>query len=102
MTIKKKKPAFTLIEMTIVLFIISLLILIIVPNLTGQRKRAESVHSNAMTSLIQSQIDAYLIDNDDGSVTYESLKNKNYLSDVQIKRAEKQGIRIEDNQAIKK
>ncbi|WP_105957203.1 competence type IV pilus major pilin ComGC [Apilactobacillus quenuiae] len=98
----KRRAGFTLIEMTIVLFIISLLILIIVPNLNGQRKKAESVHSNAMISLVQSQIDAYLIDKGDSNVTYQSLKENDYLNSTQIARAEKQGISIDNNKAIKK
>ncbi|TPR24378.1 prepilin-type N-terminal cleavage/methylation domain-containing protein [Apilactobacillus micheneri] len=102
MKICKKRSGFTLIEMTIVLFIISLLILIIVPNLNGQRKKAESVHNNAMISLVQSQIDAYLIDKGDSNVTYQSLKENDYLNSSQISRAEKQGINIDNNKAIKK
>ncbi|GAA6236708.1 competence type IV pilus major pilin ComGC [Apilactobacillus micheneri] len=102
MKICKKRSGFTLIEMTIVLFIISLLILIIVPNLNGQRKKAESVHNNAMISLVQSQIDAYLIDKGDANVTYQSLKENDYLNSSQISRAEKQGINIDNNKAIKK
>ena len=41
---KRVAKGFTLVEMTIVLFIISLLILIIVPNLGAQRKHATSVN----------------------------------------------------------
>ncbi|WP_283599455.1 prepilin-type N-terminal cleavage/methylation domain-containing protein [Ligilactobacillus aviarius] len=44
----KKVKGFTLIEMAIVLFIISLLILIIIPNINHQRKNAVNVNSNAM------------------------------------------------------
>ncbi|WP_369346896.1 prepilin-type N-terminal cleavage/methylation domain-containing protein [Apilactobacillus ozensis] len=61
----KTKKAFTLIEMTIVLFIISLLILIIVPNLSAQKNKANKIHSNAMTLVIQNQIDSYLDDDKD-------------------------------------
>jgi competence protein ComGC len=39
----KIKKGFTLIEMTIVLFIISLLILIILPNVTSQKKNARHI-----------------------------------------------------------
>ncbi|XIF20384.1 MAG: prepilin-type N-terminal cleavage/methylation domain-containing protein [Acetilactobacillus jinshanensis] len=63
----KKRKGFTLIEMTIVLFIISLLILIIIPNISKSREHAQDVHSNAMVSVVQSQIDAYLDDNPDNS-----------------------------------
>ena len=41
---KKKRRGFTLIEMAIVLFIISLLILIILPNIGTQRKHANTVN----------------------------------------------------------
>lgn len=41
----KNKSAFTLVEMAIVLFIISLLILLIVPNLSKQRTHADKVNT---------------------------------------------------------
>lgn len=48
--LRKKKSAFTLIEMTVVLFIISLLILIVLPNIAQQRSNAKSIHGNASGS----------------------------------------------------
>ncbi|WP_180367661.1 prepilin-type N-terminal cleavage/methylation domain-containing protein, partial [Oenococcus oeni] len=51
--IKNKKQSFTLIEMAIVLFIISLLMLLILPNLNNQRKKAENTQAEAMVSVIQ-------------------------------------------------
>ena len=56
--LKKKQSGFTLLEMSIVLFIISLLVLIMLPNLSQQRKHANSILGKAMTSVIQTQIDA--------------------------------------------
>ena len=50
--LKKKQSGFTLLEMSIVLFIISLLVLIMLPNLSQQRKHANSIHGKAMTSVI--------------------------------------------------
>ena len=49
----KKVKGFTLIEMAIVLFIISLLILIIIPNINHQRKNAVNVNSNAMRTELE-------------------------------------------------
>ena len=53
----RKREAFTLLEMSIVLFIISLLILIVLPNLTAQRKSAKRIHRDAMVSVVQTQVD---------------------------------------------
>ncbi|OIK62191.1 competence protein ComGC, partial [Oenococcus oeni] len=68
--IKNKKQSFTLIEIAIVLFIISLLMLLILPNLNNQRKKAENTQAEAMVSVIQTQVDLYENDNDDKNVTY--------------------------------
>ncbi|MBW1605766.1 prepilin-type N-terminal cleavage/methylation domain-containing protein [Lactobacillus sp. Sy-1] len=99
---KGHRSAFTLIEMTIVLFIISLLILIVIPNLTNQRNNAKTIHGTAMESVIQTQIDSYLNENtDDNNVTYGLLVNKGYLSEKQARQAQKNGIRIVNNNAEK-
>ena len=50
---KKRRQGFTLLEMSIVLFIISLLILIMIPNLTKQRQNASKIHQRAMVNVIQ-------------------------------------------------
>ncbi|GGK03237.1 competence protein ComGC [Lentibacillus kapialis] len=58
----KNERGFTLIEMLIVLMIISVLIILIVPNLG---KKSEEVHDKgceALVSVVQAQADAYLID----------------------------------------
>ena len=100
MKLNAKRKAFTLVEMTIVLFIISLLILIIIPNLTSQRKNAESIHSGAMVSVVQSQIDAYLNEHPNNiDVTYAELQKDGYLTKKQIQKAKSSGIRIRNNEA---
>lgn len=100
MKLNGKKKGFTLIEMTIVLFVISLLILIIIPNLTNQRKNAETIHTSAMTSIVQSQIDSYLNEHpDDLDVTYAELQKDGYLTKKQVQKAKSKGIRIRNNEA---
>jgi competence protein ComGC len=97
----KKKPAFTLIEMTIVLFIISLLILIVVPNISGQKKHAENIHANAMTTVLQNQIDSYLSETPNQKITIQELINKGYLTQRQADQANSEGIKIIDNKVVK-
>ncbi|WP_429970727.1 competence type IV pilus major pilin ComGC [Fructilactobacillus sp. Tb1] len=97
----KKRKGFTLIEMTVVLFIISLLILIIIPNLSSQKNHANSVHGNAMVSVVQTQVDAYEDEHADKSVTFDKLVENNYLTKKQAKQATDEKITIQNNHAKK-
>lgn len=98
--LKKKQSDFTLLEMSIVLFIISLLVLIMLPNLSQQRKHANSIHGKAMTSVIQTQIDAY--ENGTDNVSLEELNKANYLTDAQVQQAHHEKIVIVDGKAIQR
>lgn len=98
----KKKAGFTLIEMTIVLFIISLLILIVVPNVSGQRKHATDVHVYAMQTLVQGQIDSFASDENKGDVSMDALVKNGYLTQKQADQAQEEGIQIVDNKAVAK
>lgn len=55
----KTEKAFTLIEMLIVLLIITVLILLIIPNLAGKSKEVNKKGCNALKSMVQSQVTAY-------------------------------------------
>jgi competence protein ComGC len=54
---KRKKSGFTLIEMVIVLFIVSLLLLLIVPNLNSTKNMAEKDSNAAFVQTIQTKAD---------------------------------------------
>lgn len=92
---KQQRRAFTLIEMAVVLFIISLLILIILPNLSKQRHHASAVHGDAMVNVVQTQVDLY--ENEHNSVlpTFAVLERDKYLSSKQVKQARQEGIVID-------
>lgn len=90
-----KRQGFTLIEMTIVLFIISLLVLIVLPNLNGQRKRAQEIHRHAMVTVVQGQVTAYLDEYPHGHPDLSSLQKTGYLSEQQVKQAQQEGITIQ-------
>lgn len=92
------RRGFTLVEMTIVLFIISLLILIILPNLSQQRRHAQSIHQGAMQTVVQGQVTAYLDDHQQTTVTYDELKNAQYLTAQQVQQAKKEGWQIVDGE----
>ncbi|KHF38086.1 competence type IV pilus major pilin ComGC [Halalkalibacter okhensis] len=59
----KNEKGFTLVEMLIVLMIISLLLLIAVPNMSNNNEVAASKGCEATVKLIQSQVYAYEIEN---------------------------------------
>ena len=97
----KRRRGFTLIEMTIVLFIISLLVLIILPNLNGQRRHAQHIHGGAMLTVVQGQVTAYLDDHGGAkTVSFQELKAAKYLTSQQVTQAKREGIHIKDDQAI--
>ncbi|WP_342662295.1 competence type IV pilus major pilin ComGC [Tuberibacillus calidus] len=66
----KNQHAFTLIEMTIVLLIISVLLLIALPNMTKSNEVVKQKSCDATIRLVQSQVAAYEAEND---VTLTSL-----------------------------
>ena len=98
----RKREAFTLLEMSIVLFIISLLILIVLPNLTAQRKSAKRIHRDAMVSVVQTQVDEYANDGGNENVSLEELRDARYLTAAQVKKAHEHHIVIVDGKVIKR
>lgn len=97
----KRRQGFTLVEMTIVLFIISLLILVILPNLNNQRRRASKIHGHAMVTVVQGQVTAYLEDHPGHRlVDYAALTKEKYLTADQAKRAQEEHIKIVDDRAV--
>lgn len=98
----KRRSGFTLLEMSIVLFIISLLILIILPNLAQQRKNANRIHQNAMVSVVQTQIDAYENETGTANVSLEQLRQHDYLTDSQVQKAQKEHITIVNGKAVRR
>ena len=75
----KNKDAFTLIEMLIVLFIIAILLILIIPNITKNIDTAKDKSSEAYEKTVQSQVTAYEINEKDKDVTFEKLVEKHYL-----------------------
>ncbi|KRM09259.1 competence type IV pilus major pilin ComGC [Paucilactobacillus suebicus] len=98
----RKVKGFTLIEMSIVLFIISLLVLIILPNLASQRKHATGVHKDAMVSVVQTQIDLYENENGSDAISFETLEKGDYLTKSQVSKAQNEDIEIVGDKAIQK
>lgn len=80
----KNEKAFTLIEMLIVLLIISMLILLIVPNLTNKTKNVHAKGCTALVELVQSQVIAFHLDEGRLPNNLTELVNENYIKEEQL------------------
>lgn len=74
-----KKNGFTLIEMLIVLMIISVLLLITIPNVTKHNKAINSKGCEAYVTMAQAQVQAYQMENDGVIPTIEQLEQEGYI-----------------------
>lgn len=95
---KQKRHAFTLLEMAIVLFIISLLVLIILPNLSTQREHATKIHENAMTNVVQTQLDLYENDTGQKAQSIDQLVENQYLTSAQARTLKSSMERLSENE----
>ena len=75
----RNEKAFTLIEMMIVLLIISVLILIAIPNVTKHSKSIDEKGCNAYVQMVQGQIEAYKMDEKQLPSSLTELTEKEYL-----------------------
>ncbi|QTD41701.1 competence type IV pilus major pilin ComGC [Sporosarcina sp. Te-1] len=76
----RNEKGFTLIEMMIVLLIISVLVLIAIPNVTKHSRSIDEKGCDAYVKMVQGQVQAYKMDLKE-IPTLESLKEKEYLSE---------------------
>ena len=60
---RKSHEGFTLVEMTIVLIIVSLLILVFIPNLSNQREKAADTGHAAIVKSVETQLELFKIEN---------------------------------------
>ncbi|MGX7350423.1 type II secretion system protein G [Enterococcus canis] len=58
----KKLKGFTLIEMLVVLIVISVLLLLFVPNLAGTKESAEKQGDAAVVKVVETQLEVYRLD----------------------------------------
>ena len=73
---------FTLIEMMIVLLIISVLILIAIPNVTKHSKSIDEKGCAAYVKMVEGQLEAYKMDEKQAPKSIDDLTEKEYLPGV--------------------
>ena len=94
---KTKMKAFTLVEMAIVIFIISLLILIIIPNVAKQRSNAENGNTQALQAELDTQAQLYADEKGTAmeNVAPTDLEKAGYLTAKQVAAIEKHHLKVE-------
>ncbi|HHY73030.1 MAG TPA: prepilin-type N-terminal cleavage/methylation domain-containing protein [Bacillus bacterium] len=75
----KNEAAFTLIEMMIVLMIISVLLLITIPNVTKNNTVVKDKGCEALVKLVEAQVQAYEIEKNERPTSLETLKSEGYI-----------------------
>ncbi|HEM4284951.1 TPA: prepilin-type N-terminal cleavage/methylation domain-containing protein [Streptococcus suis] len=80
--LKLKKKAFTLVEMLVVLGIISLLLLIFVPNLSQQKDAIQQKGNAAVVKVVESQMELYELEHDK-EATVADLQADGYITEKQ-------------------
>lgn len=75
----RNEKGFTLIEMLIVLLVISILLIITIPNVTKHQSTIQKKGCEAFVKMVQSQVQAYEIDYDKLPTSIEELHSKDYL-----------------------
>ncbi|HEM2769012.1 TPA: competence type IV pilus major pilin ComGC [Streptococcus suis] len=80
--LKLKKKAFTLVEMLVVLGIISLLLLIFVPNLSKQKAAVQEKGNAAVVKVVESQMELYELEHDK-EATVADLQADGYITEKQ-------------------
>ncbi|HGA1327170.1 TPA: competence type IV pilus major pilin ComGC [Streptococcus suis] len=77
-----KVKGFTLVEMLVVLGIISLLLLLFVPNLSKQKEAIKESGGTAVVKVVESQMELYALEHDK-EATVADLQSAGYITEKQ-------------------
>lgn len=80
---RNDERAFTLVEMLVVLLIIAILILLIIPNIANKTDSIQDKGCSALIELVQAQVLAYELDNDNPPNSIDKLVEDSYIKDDQ-------------------
>ncbi|WP_156290738.1 competence type IV pilus major pilin ComGC [Oceanobacillus salinisoli] len=89
-----------LIEMLIVLMVISVLIMLIVPNLGGRSAEVNEKGCDALVSLVQAQVDAYYIEENEYPESLTILQNDDFITADQQKCPNGEALSLEGSTVI--
>ncbi|MFJ5718307.1 competence type IV pilus major pilin ComGC [Neobacillus sp. NPDC093127] len=79
---KNNEQGFTLIEMMIVMLVISVLLIVTIPNVAKHNSNINNKGCQAFVKMVQAEVQAYEMDNNNKVPTLEELKTAGYLKDA--------------------
>lgn len=79
----KNNKGFTLIEMLIVLMIISVLIILFVPNLSDRSGNVHDKGCEALVSVVQAQVELYQLEEESTPSSIQDLTREGYITEDQ-------------------
>lgn len=92
----KSEKGFTLVEMLVVLFIISILILVTIPNVSKHFATIDEKGCDAYILMLQGQVEAYKLNNRTYPTSVDVLHQEGYINDKDPKCPNDENITIED------
>jgi len=92
------QKGFTLIEMLIVLTIISLLIILIIPNIGSKSKTVNDKGCEALEEVIQTQVSAYYLEKEAYPKTVDELEEAGYITEKQTECKDGTSFEINDGE----
>ncbi|ATD30216.1 prepilin-type N-terminal cleavage/methylation domain-containing protein [Macrococcoides bohemicum] len=95
----RKNDGFTLIEMLLVLLVISVLIIVIIPNIAKQSDNVQNTGCTAQVKMVQGQIEAYKLQNGKAPTSINELVPE-FLKENQVKCKNGDPINIENGEAV--
>jgi competence protein ComGC len=75
----KNSKGFTLIEMLVVLMIVSVLMILIIPNLGNKSQDVQSKGCEALVSVVQTQVDAFYLEFNEYPTNLQEMIDKKYI-----------------------
>lgn len=99
--IVKNEDGFTLIEMLLVLLVISVLIILIIPNIAAQSSNVQDTGCDAQVKMVQSQVEAYTLNEGSDPANINALVTGGYITDEQTTCANNISIVVTNGQAAR-
>lgn len=93
------KKGFTVLEMILVLTVISMVVLITIPNIVQKKKAINRVGCEALVEVVNSQILLYELENGEKPGTVDELVAEGYLKESQCVCPDGRRIEIVDGEA---
>ncbi|MCM3720850.1 competence type IV pilus major pilin ComGC [Solibacillus isronensis] len=96
----KNEKGFTLVEMLVVLLIISILILVTIPNVSKHFASIDEKGCNAYILMLQGQVEAYKLNKNEYPASVSDLIDEGYIVEKDLKCPDNTEIKIVDGKVI--